>query len=98
MIMDAEKGKTVKYLKEKRSVTEEVKEQLKYFTKRKRLIISSLREGDKTIPELAEELKIPAHEITYQLMSLLKYGMVETGELDDMDEYFQYKIKANGQD
>lgn len=96
--MDAEKGKTVKYLKEKRAVPAEVKEQLKYFNRIKKLILSSLKEGDKTIPELAEELKIPAHEITYQLMSLLKYGMVETGEIDDMDEYFQYKIKENGKD
>jgi len=96
--MDAEKGKTVKYLKEKRLIPAEVKEQLKYFTRTKKLILNSLKERDKTIPELAEELKIPAHEITYQLMSLLKYGMVETGEIDDMDEYFQYKIKENGKD
>jgi predicted ArsR family transcriptional regulator len=96
--MDAEKGKTVKYLKEKRPVPKEVKEQLKSFTRTKKLILNSLMESDKTIPELAEKLKIPAHEITYQLMSLLKYGMVETGEIDDMDEYFQYKIKENGKD
>jgi predicted ArsR family transcriptional regulator len=96
--MDAEKGKTVKYLKEKRSVPAEVKEQLKYFTRTKKLILNSLKERDKTIPELANELKIPTHEVTYQLMSLLKYGMVETGEIDDMDEYFQYKIKENGKD
>jgi len=26
-------------------------------------------------------------------MTLRKYGKLETGELDDMDEYFSYKLK-----
>jgi len=95
--MEIEKGKTVKYLKEKRQVPEQVKEQLKDFAKIKRSILNALKKKDKTIPELAQELKIPAHEIIYHLMSLLKYGLVETGEIDDMDEYFKYKIKDHGQ-
>jgi predicted transcriptional regulator len=91
--MEIEKGKTAKYLKEKREVPKEVTEQLKYFTKTKKAILTALKEGDKTVPELALELNIPADEVMFQLMSLLKYGAVETGEIDDMDEYFQYKIK-----
>jgi hypothetical protein len=47
---------------------------------------------------LAEELNMPKDEVLFQLMSLLKYGFVETGEMDDMDEYFYYKIKNNGKD
>ena len=96
--MEIEKGKTAKYLKEKRPIPKEVTEQLKHFTKTKKLILAELKEGEKTVPELAKELNIPADEIMFQLMSLLKYGLVETGEIDDMDEYFQYKIKENGQD
>lgn len=91
--MEIEKGKTVKYLKEKREVPKKVTEQLKYFTKTKKAILTVLKEGDKTIPELSKELNIPADEVMFQLMSLLKYDVVETGEIDDMDEYFQYKIK-----
>jgi hypothetical protein len=45
---------------------------------------------------LAKELNLPADEVMYYLMSLLKYGLIETGEIDDMDEYFKYKIKNNG--
>ena len=55
-----------------------------------------LKEGEKTVPQLSEKLEIPKDEIMFQLMSLLKYGFVETGDLDDMDEYFYYKIKKNG--
>ena len=96
--MEVEKGKTAKYLKEKRPVPKEVTEQLKYFTKIKKLLLNTLKEGDKTVHQLAEELKLPKDEVLFQLMSLLKYGFVVTGEMDDMDEYFYYKIKSNGKD
>jgi len=84
---------TAKILKEKRPVPKEVTERLKYFTKIKKQILNTLKEGDKTIPQLADELSLPADEVMFHLMSLLKYGQVETGEVDDMDEYFYYKIK-----
>jgi len=96
--MEVEKGKTAKYLKEKRPVSKEVIEQLKSFTKRKKLLLNTLKEGEKTVPQIAEELNLPKDEILFQLMTLLKYGFVETGEIDDMDEYFYYKIKSNGKD
>ena len=94
--MEVEKGKTAKYLKERRPVPKEVTEQLKYFTKTKKALLNALKEEQKTIPQLSEELNIPKEEVVFQLMSLLKYGWVEVGEMDDMDEYFYYKIKRNG--
>ena len=94
--MEIEKGKTAKYLKKKRPVHKEVTEQLKQFTKVKKTILNELKEGDKTVPQLAEKLGLPAHKVMFQLMSLLKYGLVEPGEMDDMDEYFYYKIKSHG--
>lgn len=96
--MEIEKGKTAKYLRGIRPVTKEVKEQLKYFTKIKKTILNALKGGDKTVPQLAEELNMPMDEVVFQLMSMLKYGFVETGEIDDDDEYFYYRIKDNGKD
>ncbi len=90
--LDMERN-TAKILKEKRPVPREVTERLKYFTKMKKQILNALKDGDKTVPMLSEELGIPADEVMLHLMSLLKYGQVETGEQDDMDEYFYYKIK-----
>ncbi len=94
--MEIEKGKTAKYLKEKRPVPPAVTEQLKHFTQMKKRILNALKEGDKTIPQLAETLNLPKDEVLFQLMSLLKYGFIETGDMDDMDEYFYYKIKSHG--
>jgi predicted transcriptional regulator len=70
-----------------------VKEELKQFNRMKRTIKQALQEGPLSIPELAEKLDADKAEVTYYLMSLRKYGIVTTGELDDMDEYYYYQLK-----
>lgn len=72
---------------------EEVKENLKHFTRVKKSITDALKEGELTIGQLSEKIGMPRNEVVYFLMTLVKYGQVETGEIDDMDEYFTYKLK-----
>lgn len=91
--MDIEKGKTYKYLREKREVTQAAKDNQKQFSKIKKSILDALQEGDLTIEQLTQKLDMPKHEVVYYLMSLIKYGFVQTGTVDDMDEYFSYKLK-----
>lgn len=91
--MEIEKGKTAKYLREKRGgVPEQAKENLKIFNGIKRQILETLKDQDLTIKQLTEKLEMPSDEVVYYLMSLVKYGFVKTGEIDDMDEYFTYKL------
>ena len=92
-IMDVEKGKTAKYLREKQGVSQVAKDNLKEFNTIKKAILDALKEGDLTILELTAKLNMPKHEVVYYLMSLIKYGFVQTGIVDDMDEYFTYKLK-----
>jgi hypothetical protein len=48
----------------------------------------------KTIPELAEALEYPSHEVTYWVMEMWRYGaVVETGKADPQG-YHQYKLAA----
>ena len=91
--MEVEKGKTAKYLREKREVSQVVKDNLKEFNKIKKAILEALKESDLTIAELTQKLNMPKSDVVYYLMSLIKYGFVQTGEVDDMDEYFTYKLK-----
>lgn len=93
-IMSEKKRKTIDYIKEKRVVSEEVKEKRKEFVRLKKLILKVLESGDKTIPEIANETKLPLPVVTYTLMTLRKFGDVETGEIDDDDEFFYYKLKT----
>ena len=85
--------KTIDVMKEKRKVSQDVKDRIKTFNKLKRKILKSLEAGEKTIPEIAKEMEDDIDVITYNLMTLLKYGFVEAGEIDDDDEYYYYKLK-----
>lgn len=91
--MEIEKGKTAKYLRESREVSPEVKDNLKTYTRIRKSIVEALKEGELTIGQLSEKLNMPKPEVVYYLMSLVKYGQVATGEIDDMDEYYTYKLK-----
>lgn len=86
-------GKTIDIIKEKRSVSGEVKEKIKSFTKIKRLILKALEEEPKSVPQIAKEIELPSDIVTYHLMTLQKYGNVEVDDIDDMDEYYLYKLK-----
>ena len=92
-IMEVEKGKTAKYLRDKQGVSQTAKDNLKEFNGIKKAILEALKEGDLTILELTKKLNMPKHDVVYYLMSLIKYGFVQTGSVDDMDEYFTYKLK-----
>jgi DNA-directed RNA polymerase specialized sigma subunit len=91
--MEIEKGKTYKYLRDKREVSQSARDKMKQFTKVKKVILDSLQEGELTIAQLTQKLNLPKEEVVFYLMSLLKYGFIQTAGIDDMDEYFSYKIK-----
>ena len=86
-------SKTIDVMNEKRTVSDQVKNRIKAFNKLKKKILKSLEAGEKTIPEIAREMEDDIDAITYNLMTLLKYGFIEAGELDDDDEYYYYKLK-----
>ena len=90
--MKAEIGKTAKYLRDKQGVPERVKEELKEYNRIKKAITGALKEEELTIAQLSEKLEMDKSEVMYYLMSLVKYGIVAIGEVDDMDEYFSYKL------
>jgi DNA-directed RNA polymerase specialized sigma subunit len=92
--MEEKQGQTFKILREKRVIPENVRENLKKYTKTKRSILDALKEGEMTIEQLSQKLAMPTHEVLFWVMTLVKYGNIQTGTLDDMDEYFTYKIKS----
>jgi len=91
--MEIEKGKTFKYLRDKREVSQAAKDNLKKFNRIKKTVLDALKENDMTIDQLTKILYMPKDEVVFYVMSLVKYGFVQTGTIDDMDEYFSYKLK-----
>jgi predicted transcriptional regulator len=90
---EVEKGKTAKYLREKLGgIPEQAKENLKEFNGIKKLMLEALKEQDLTVKQMSEKINMPTDQVMYYLMSLVKYGFVITGDIDDMDEYYTYKL------
>jgi heterodisulfide reductase subunit A2 len=58
-----------------------------------RQLASCLEKESKTIPVLARELGLNSEIVTYHLMTMNKYSLVEADGLDDSDEYYAYKLK-----
>ncbi len=58
-----------------------------------RQLATCLNEDSKTIPALAKELNLNPELVTYHLMTMNKYSLVEADGLDDSDEYYAYKLK-----
>lgn len=56
-------------------------------------ILNSIGDGKKTIPEISEEVTSEIEVITYNLMTMNKYGIVEPAGVDEDDAYFYYKVK-----
>jgi len=90
--MDA-KIKTINILKETRKVPAHVLEGRKKYVRIRKALLEALKDEGKTIPQIAKATELPLPEVTYYLMTLLKFGDVEVEGVDDMDEYYIYKLK-----
>ena len=53
-------------------------------------IVAALEEGAKTVPELAEAVELPSHEVLWYVMGMKKYGTVV--EAEPVDGYFKYAL------
>lgn len=87
-----EKGKTAKYLREKQGIPEQAKENLKEFNRVKKQITETLGEDELTVAQVSEKTGMSRPDTLYYMMTLVKYGVLKVGQIDDMDEYFTYKL------
>ena len=55
-------------------------------------MLEALANEDLTVKQMTDKLNMPSDEVVFYLMSLVKYGFVKTGDIDDMDEYYTYKL------
>lgn len=73
-----------------RDVREVIREEMLVRNK----IMSILKEGPRTIPEIAGATGYPSYEVVFWIMGMRKYGYVsETGEVTD-DGYYKYGAVA----
>lgn len=56
-------------------------------------IMENLAEEPKTIPQISEGIQQPPELVTWHLMTMNKYYIVESAGIDDNDEYYLYQLK-----
>jgi predicted transcriptional regulator len=56
-------------------------------------IKEELQKGDRTVPEIAEAIDLPAHEVLWYMAALKKYG--EIAEAKKESGYYRYQLKDN---
>ncbi|MGB9725256.1 MAG: hypothetical protein ACP5I2_03355 [Fervidicoccaceae archaeon] len=91
----AKKKPTVYILKDEMGLkpSAHLVETMKKQTEIKTKIMQSLKEGAKTLPEIAKNANIDQAVAFWYLMTMFKYGEVE--EVGKNDEgYFLYRLKA----
>ncbi len=87
------KTKTINIIRESRKVPDHVTEGRKKYAQIRKAILEALKTEGKTIPRIAADTNLPVAEATYYLMSLYKFGEITVEGIDDMDEYYIYKLK-----
>ena len=55
-------------------------------------ITAILREGPKTIPEIAADLHAPAYEVTKWVMAMRRFGRIRDMPKARADDYFRYAL------
>jgi len=84
--------KPIQVLRERRGgLPKELVERSRQQAKTHKLLTAALKDGPKTVPELAEATAMPSHEVLWKLMGMKKYGLVVEGE--ERDGYYQYALK-----
>ncbi|RPH31282.1 MAG: CoB--CoM heterodisulfide reductase iron-sulfur subunit A family protein [Bacteroidales bacterium] len=58
-----------------------------------RTIANALEGNTLTIPQIAEKIDQEASLVTWHLMTMNRYGFVESAGLNDNEDYFMYKLK-----
>ncbi len=81
----------LKELREARKATvERARKQVKTQTARMKAIKEALKGGGRTVPELADALRLPAAEVLWYITAMRKYGGVVEGDKDG--DYFRYEL------
>ncbi len=89
---EEEKHNTFRLKREQYEVPKAVRDDLKTFNATKKKVLEAFGDDQLNIPELAEKTGLSRDEALYYAMTCLKFGWIRTVGLDDMDEFYYYKI------
>ena len=58
----------------------------------RKVLRQALRDGSRTVPQLASDTALAAHEVLWHIAAMKKYGAVVEDGMDEDYEYFRYGL------
>ena len=72
-----------------REVREVVREEMAMHGR----ILEAVKEGPRTVPEIAAAISCPSHEVVVWVMGMRRYGWLREVKGSDADGYFRYEAE-----
>ena len=72
-----------------REVREVVREEMAMHGR----ILEAVKEGPRTVPEIAAAIGCPSHEVVVWVMGMRRYGWLREVKGSDADGYFRYEAE-----
>jgi predicted ArsR family transcriptional regulator len=98
--MEAKKKRTemlVEMRKEHRDTVQKAQELLKAQQSTRKALERALTSGPHSVPQLAQAVDMPAHEVLWHIAAMKKYGIVAEAGTDESGDYYLYRLTKEAQ-
>jgi predicted transcriptional regulator len=96
MTTNEEKKKRTEMLvemrKEHRDAVQKAQELLKAQQSARKALERALTGGPHSVPQLAQAVDMPAHEVLWHVAGMKKYGIVAEAGTDESGDYYLYRL------
>jgi DNA-binding IclR family transcriptional regulator len=75
------------------TASREVREVVREEMAMRATILEALKEGPRTVPEIADAIGCPTHEVVFWVMGMRRYGWLSEIKGSDGDGYFRYQAE-----
>jgi predicted transcriptional regulator len=101
MTTNEEKKKRTEMLvemrKEHRDAVQKAQELLKAQQSARKALERALTGGPHSVPQLAQAVDMPAHEVLWHVAGMKKYGIVAEAGTDESGDYYLYRLTKEAQ-
>lgn len=98
--MEAKKKRTemlVEMRKEHRDAVQKAQALLKAQQSARKALERALTGGPHSVPQLAQAVNMPAHEVLWHVAAMKKYGIVAEAGTDESGDYYLYRLTKEAQ-
>ncbi len=87
----------VEMRKEHREEVQKAQELLKSQQSARKALERALTGGPHSVPQLAQAVNMPAHEVLWYVAAMKKYGIVAEAGTDESGDYYLYRLTKEAQ-